>query len=118
MLSIVRRSALAGALAMSLAVATVGFAPPSAAATPPYGLLKLVFRCAHVGGVSVTVVGPGVAGSARDSNGTYYFRGRPGAYRVKRLANGRIAPRSRLIQIPKFSTRTVNVCSLKWPGRP
>ncbi len=48
---------------MSLAVATVGFAPPSAAATPPYGL-------------------------------------------------------PRLIQIPKFSTRTVNVCSLKWPGRP
>jgi multidrug efflux pump subunit AcrA (membrane-fusion protein) len=114
MFRIVRRSALAGALAMGVAMAAIGFTPASAAASPPYALVKLVFRCTHVGPVTVTVEGPGVAASSRRNTGTSYFRGRPGVYKIKRLANGRIAPRSRSIAIKKFSTRTIRVCSLKW----
>ncbi|MFI7451336.1 hypothetical protein ACIBQX_27830 [Nonomuraea sp. NPDC049714] len=110
----VRRSALVSALAMGVAMAAIGFTPASAAATPPYALVKLVFRCTHVNPVRVTVKGPGVVGAVRRSTGTSYFRGRPGVYRVKRIGNGRIAPRTRYFKIKDNSTRTINVCSLKW----
>lgn len=114
MLRIVRRSAITGAFAMGVAMAAVGIAPSPASATPPYALVKLVFNCSRVGPVSVTVEGPGVAASARNNKGTSRFRGRPGVFKVKRLSNGRIAPKSASIRIGNFSTRTIKVCSSKW----
>jgi hypothetical protein len=112
MFRIVRRSVFAGALAMGLVMAALGSAP--AAAAPSYARVKLVFSCKSVGPVTVTVQGPGVAASARDDIGTYYFRGRPGVYKIKRLSNGRIAAKSKSVKIKKTSTRTIKVCSKKW----
>lgn len=92
----------------------LGSAPAAAAAAPSYARVKLVFSCKRVGPVTVTVQGPGVAASARDDIGTYYFRGRPGVYKIKRLSNGRIASKSKSIKIKKSATRTIKVCSKKW----
>ncbi|MGN9781326.1 hypothetical protein ACTMTF_07860 [Nonomuraea sp. ZG12] len=44
--------------------------------------------------MTATVQRPGVAAGARDNSGTHYFRGRPGVFKVKRLSNSRIAPKS------------------------
>ncbi|MEV5888573.1 hypothetical protein [Nonomuraea fuscirosea] len=114
MLRTVRRSVLTSAFAMGVALAAIGFAPSSASATPPYALVKFTFNCSRVGPVTVTVKGPGIAGSARKVTGTSYFRGRPGVFRVERLSNGRIAPKKKSIKIGKFSTRRISVCSSKW----
>ncbi|MEU8394502.1 hypothetical protein AB0C28_04910 [Nonomuraea sp. NPDC048892] len=114
MLRIVRRSVLTSALAMGVALAAIGLAPASASATPPYALVKFSFNCSRVGPVTVTVKGPGVAGSARRVTGASYFRGRPGLFKIERLANGRIAPKKKYFRITNSSTRRIPVCSTKW----
>lgn len=114
MLRILRRSVLTGALATGLAMAAVGIAPSSASATPPYALVKLTWNCSKVGDVTIILKGPGVASSARKSTGTGYWRGRPGTFKLQRLSNGRIAPKTKSFRIGNFSTKRISVCSNKW----
>lgn len=109
----VRPAILAATLALTAAVPAVGGAP-AASAVENKAYLKMVFNCSDVGPVTVTVNGPGVQASARDTVGTYYFQGRGGVYTVKRLANGRIAPKTAYLSIPANTTRTVLVCNSRW----
>ncbi|MFB6722223.1 hypothetical protein ACFCV3_18750 [Kribbella sp. NPDC056345] len=114
MFRVVRATLLAAALVMGALVPTVGNTAPAAAAVQNKAYLKLVFNCGKVGGVSVTIEGPGVRAGARDTIGTYYFQGRGGIYIVKRLANGRIAPKTAYLSVRAGTTRTVLVCNSNW----
>ncbi|WP_432941571.1 hypothetical protein ACQPXM_33880 [Kribbella sp. CA-253562] len=114
MFRVIRSTLLAAALVMATLVPTVGNTAPAAAAVQNEAYLKLVFNCGSVGDVTVTVTGPGVQASARDSIGTYYFQGRGGTYIVKRLANGRIAPKTAYLSVRAGTTRTVLVCNSSW----
>ncbi|MGC4942611.1 hypothetical protein [Kribbella sp. DT2] len=107
---VVRRSALALGLVATLAGGLV----PQASAAPNKAYLKMQWNCSRVGDVTVTISGPGVKASGRDKVGTQYFQGRAGTYIVKRLANGRIAPKTAYLTIAPNTTRTVLVCNDKW----
>ncbi|WP_433559276.1 hypothetical protein ACQPWY_14020 [Pseudonocardia xinjiangensis] len=113
MLRIVSRSVLAALLALGIAIPAVAVAPEASAA-PNKAYLKMVWNCASVGDVTVTISGPGIKASGRHSSHTTTFQGRAGVYIVERLSNGRIASKKAFLQIPVNTTRTVLVCNENW----
>ena len=110
---VVRPTVLA-ALALAAAVPAAGLTAPVASAATNTAYLKLVFNCASFGPTTVTVSGPGRTSSVRDDTGTHYLSGRGGIWIVKRLANGRIAPKTAHLNVPAGTTRTVIVCNSSW----
>ncbi|TCC41266.1 hypothetical protein [Kribbella speibonae] len=108
------RSTVLAAVALAAAIPAAGVTAPAASAASNTAYLKLVFNCANYGPTTVNVNGPGRTSSVRDDTGTHYLTGRGGIWIVKRLANGRIAPKTAYLNVPANTTRTVIVCNANW----